>query len=261
MNAKPLLYIVCLLMVLCATASTLHAEEMQTTTLQLNHRQADDVISYIKPFLHPEGIINGEDFTISVKTTAKNLNDLQQLIAEIDIAQRELLISVAVSASDIRTIQDNAASTDKPSKDQVYTTQRDEQSVQISQVRVSEGQWATIKTGDSIPIRKRIRNPDGTVTESIAYKSVQSGFRILPHIQHDKVRVFIQPQAESFTSGDKTVSRMAETTLNGKLGEWLLVGGVQEAKPDAGNAEVYATRRYQQHHQNIFVKIEVVPNN
>ena len=60
-------------------------------------RQADDVVSMVKPFLHPQGAISGSGFTIIIKTSPKNLQDIKELIAEIDVAQRDLMISVAIS--------------------------------------------------------------------------------------------------------------------------------------------------------------------
>lgn len=245
------------------------AESLQTTTLQLNYRQAEDVVSLIEPFIHPQGAISGSGFTIIIKTSAKNLQDIKQLIAEIDVAQRELMISVAIGQQDIDTDQttDTAAEARlEENKSQIdtivknYGTQREQDKPRVTQVRVIEGQWATIKTGKSVPVGHRTRNPDGTVTETIVYKSVNSGFKVLPRIQKENVSLFIQPHNNTLSreGGGKINTQQMETTISGKLGEWLLLGGTTEAQVSQSGSREYSTQRREQSENNIYIKVDII---
>lgn len=223
------------------------AETMQTTTLQLNYRQAENVIPLLEPFIHPKGAITGQDFTLIIKTTARNLNDLRQLLAEIDIAQRDVMISVAIGP----TAPDNK---DKATE---YSTNHPGQHTEVSQLRVSEGQWATINTGISIPVTNRIRNPDGTETESIAYKTVSGGYRVLPRIQYDRVTIFVQPRFNKLSKDKhpKIESRSLETTVSGKRGAWILLAG----KPQSSNKDTtHSTQARSFATQNIYIKIDII---
>ena len=244
-------------------------DNLSTYTFQLNHRQAEEVIPLIKPFLHPQGTMTGEAYKILVKTSANNYRDLLQFIAEIDVALRLLRVSVSLDSEQVmkeNRASDNAAAQSSSGKvlenmsRQQYSTSRRNKTPLIQQVQVLEGKWATISTGESVPIGQRTRNPDGTTTESIQYKSVNSGFQVLPRISGEQVSLFIRPQLDSRhrEGGGRIQTRYAETTLTGKLNQWILIGGASEAEINQPGSRVYSTKRRKKSHNQIFVKVEVI---
>ncbi|MDH5408179.1 MAG: hypothetical protein OEY00_06170 [Gammaproteobacteria bacterium] len=248
-------------------SSYAQAETLTTSVIELNNRQAEDVIPIIEPFLHPKGAISGKGFQIIVKTSAANLRDIKQLIAELDAAMRELLISVSMDQKAILQEQSLQASgkvkVEKGKADieahvKHYGTQRKHDKPRISRVRVTEGLWATISTGESVPVGQRTRNPDGTTTETIVYKSVNSGFKVLPRISGDHVTLFVKPSSNRINSSGSINTQKAETTLRGKLGEWLLIGGAAEVQINQPGSRIYSTQRRSASQNSIYIKVEVV---
>ncbi len=240
------------------------SESLTVHTIQLNYRQADEVMSQIRPFLHPEGVMTGEGYKILLKTSAQNFRDLQQFVAEIDVSQRQLLVSVTVD-SELAGAQTGQPSTDQPPLANMtvknYSTGRRDKTALTQQVRVQEGKWATISTGESIPVGKQTRNSDGTVTESIEYKAVHSGFQVLPRISGEQVNLFIRPQLDSQhpQGGGRIQNRSAETTVAGKLNQWILIGGAAEAEINQPGSRVYTTAKRADSHNQLFVKVELIP--
>lgn len=261
-------YFILLLFILIFPAAGFAAEEaLSVHTIRLNYRQADEVMSLLRPFLHPQGIMTGEGYKILVKTSAQNFRDLQLFVAEIDVSRRQLRVSVTVDSelamagneAGVKVQTDGqGALADATVKS--YSTGRRDKSALTRQVQVLEGKWADIRTGESVPVGQRTRNPDGTVTESVAYQSVNSGFQVLPRLSGDQVTLFIRPQLDAPhpRGGGRIKTRSAETTVSGKLNQWILIGGATEAQINQPGSRVYTTGKRTQSHNQIFVKVEVI---
>lgn len=253
-----------LLTLLLCQPTLAQQETLSTHTILLNHRQAEEVMSLLRPFLHPKGIMTGEGSRILVKTSAQNFRDLQQFVAEIDVARRLLRVSVTVDQEQVRRENAMQQPADQApllamNSKHVGTGRRDKSAL-TQQVQVAEGKWATIKTGESVPVGQRMRNPDGTVTESVAYKSVNSGFQVLPRINGEQLTLFIRPQFDSRhpQGGARINTRSAETTVSGKLGKWILIGGAAQAEINQPGSRVYSTGKRMDLHHQLFVKVDVI---
>ncbi len=266
-SIKQILYL--LLLITISTQTLAEQETLSTYTIQLNSRQAEDVIPLIQPFLHPEGVITGEGYKILLKTSDKNYRDLLQFVAELDVSLRQLRVSVTVDrelaltenrALSTTTSKTGSANILTNSTSKLYGTGRRDKSDLTQQVQVLEGKWANVNTGESVPVGQRTRNPDGTITESVSYKSITSGFQVLPRINGEQVNLFILPQlnSKSKEGGGRVQTRSAETTVTGKLNQWILIGGTAEVVINQPGSRIYATERRKESHNQIFVKVEVI---
>lgn len=251
------------------SAVSAEKEGLEAYTITLNYRQAEDVIPLIRPFLHPQGVMTGEGYKILLKTSKKNYRDLLQFVAEIDVAQRRLLISVTVDSE--RVMRENRPQAPPPesgrdntilseSTVKQYTLGKRDKHPLTQQLQVVEGKWAKISTGESVPVGKRMKNPDGTITETISYRSVKTGFQVLPRLSKDRVTLFIRPQLDRQNpeGGGRMLERGAETTVSGKLNQWILIGGASEVAVTQPGSRVYTTEKRSKSHNQIFVKVEVV---
>jgi len=255
-------YIKLVLLILMLSGKTLSAEELLTKVINLNYRQADDVISLLQPFVHPKGVLSADGYRILVKTTPQNFKDLQMLVAEIDVSMRQIRITVTLDSQLVQQeskpiSEDEAIKLDEAG--QTFTTQERDKDYSTQQIGVIEGKWATISTGESVPVGKRTRNPDGTITESISYRSINKSLKLLPRISGQNVTLYIKPHFESETgSGDRTQTQSADTTVTGKLNEWILIGGVSRIEIDRPGSRIYSTEKRVDNAKNMFVKVEVI---
>lgn len=268
---------------LCVPA---HAE-MTIETVTLQHRNAAEVVNIILPMVAQGGSITSTGNKLFIKSTPDNIEQLRRMIADIDVAPKQLLITVSLDRDVLQqnsggsariSVQGNpslsigdksrsaADTSSEKQKDsrikydvRLFEQAHTQRTPQVQSMRVTEGLWATIKTGQAIPIATRTRNPDGTVTETYTYTAVASGFRVLPRVNGDTVTLTIRPQAQSpGAAGGAFNTTEMDTTVSGKLGKWIALGGVAESQHDKASGITYRTQERHDENNQIYVKVELL---
>src|SRR3990172_4703612 len=74
------------------------AEEITTEVITLKHRLAAEVLPIIKPLIPPPGGVSALDAQLILRTTPANLAEIRTLLDKVDIAPRQLLITVRQGA-------------------------------------------------------------------------------------------------------------------------------------------------------------------
>ena len=229
----------CLLLVAFGLSAISTAETMQLEKIELQHIPARDVIPLIKPFLAEKAVISAKGYTIIVKTTAENMPQVKALIHDLDIPTKQLQITVSLDPGVI--LQNPVAN--KPQQAQphdktsgkskgptagsettlLYKTKGHEVSPGTQFIKVLQNRWSMIRTGQSIPVMKRTRNPDGTITESISYQQINQGLRIKPHLADQQVTLYVQPfyEADNPTKSGKKLYYKQEKVATAMLGKWF----------------------------------------
>ncbi len=139
-----------------------------------------------------------------------------------------------------------------------YSTHSAQKGPLTQAVRVSEGLWATLKSGYQIPVVSRQKNPDGTVTESIKYKTVTKGFQVKPNVSGNNVTLDIRPHRMHTTGGGKIKVESLQTTVHGKLGEWISLGGTPQENISTQAGINYSTGRHSSEVTTMYVKVEAL---
>ena len=120
----------------------------------------------------------------------------------------------------------------KDSEPVQVVTSVDNRMAAISLVR--QGKPALIEIGQSVPVaERRVKGGgiDPRLYNTITYKDVTTGFRVLPRVSGSIVTLEISPQraAPSAQGGGSCDIAQMHTTVSGTLGEWIDIGGaVQE---------------------------------
>jgi type II secretory pathway component HofQ len=239
--------------------STVQADSI--STIQLQHRPAEEVIPIVKPMLGADDAISGQGFKIFLRSSPETLARVRDMVDVLDTPAKILQVSVfqgsdqdlgelGISADvqiesgdasvDIGNERDNNddsggsitySTTDGSVRINGISTQESLRDNPIHHVRVTEGTEAYIETGERIPYFygaawKGRRGFAG----SIEYKDAITGFYVLPRIRGDNVILEVSPfkSSQSNTGGDNIDTQSASTTITGRVGEWLLIGGVTE---------------------------------
>jgi type II secretory pathway component HofQ len=106
-------------------------------------------------------------------------------------------------------------------------------------VRVLEGQSAYVSSGTSVPVISAAfisRHATGAVMEE---RSVNSGFQVLPRVNGDTVILEVGAQQESLRggrSGNQIDTQSVSTSVMGKVGQWLTLGGVDQSSSSRSSA-------------------------
>ncbi len=256
------------------------AAEPTLEIVPLRHLMVEQAITLIKPFIEKEGALSGWNNQLIVRTTPENMAQIKRMLHTLDIPPHRLLITVKQD----RQIEqaDNEVSTRGEIRGgdvQISTGKkgaqpRDGVEVRIirsdtlgqdknaQQVQVLDGSRAFIEIGQSIPMAERTVEGGGITDprlyNSIAYKNLTTGFSILPRVNGNTVTLEVAPQraALSAQGGGSIDIAQIHTTVSGKLGEWIDIGGaVQEQSLDSSGI-LLSTRSLRTEDHHVFIKVE-----
>ena len=254
---------------LLATLFSAQAYGSSLEIIQLKNRTANEMMPLLEPMLDKDGVISGTGFQLIIRTSEQNLAELRKIIQKLDIAPRQLLISVKQLSEDEYRKQHSSvriqASKDSTAVDaRIYGTRGTDKENNIQKVRVLEGNLAFIEIGQSIPIGERTIT-NNTVQETVRYRDVTTGFYVLARISGDKkdgerVTLRISPHKASLSSegGGKIDIQYTETTVSGKPGEWLEIAGTTEREEHKGSGFTYRTRGKGSQLGRILIKVEEI---
>lgn len=230
-----------LLFLVLAVAAPARAE---LEVIPLRHRTVEQVLPAVQPFVERGGAIQGVNGQIIVRASPANIAEIQRLVATLDTPIRRLLISVrqdaagaersaGVGVSGNVSGSSGSATVGRPSGPNrvevgVGALERSADERITQQVQAVEGSPAFISAGSSIPVTTTTRGPGGTVTTTTTFQNIDTGFQVVPRLAGDRVFLDILPQRATpgrFGPGSADVQRIA-TTVSGRLGEWIPLGGV-----------------------------------
>jgi hypothetical protein len=188
----------------------------------LRYRTVDQVLPVLRPLVEPGGALSGMSGQLVIRASAANIAELKRVLASIDTRPRRLVVSVRQDA-DERASDAGASGRvviggDGRSRADVRV--RDNQasaSDRVDQrIQVTEGGIAHLQVGQSIPV------PGG-------YRDVGTGFAVLPRVAGDRVTLDINPRRESVGPRGTVESQSLSTSVSGRLGEWIELGGIDQA--------------------------------
>ncbi|PKN41454.1 MAG: hypothetical protein CVU60_10570 [Deltaproteobacteria bacterium HGW-Deltaproteobacteria-18] len=238
----------------------------QVEIIELRHRVVEDVLPVLTPMLEAGGAISGMSGHLVVRTSPANLEELRKVLAVIDRPPRQLLIRVSqsrdatvrqreVGVSGRIRIGENveivgpggprlggseAKIREGGSFASVYgrDTRRTTQGGADQFVRVMDGGEALIRIGRSlaVPFRRIAVRPGGVrVSEGVVYMDVGQGFFAVPRLVGESVSIEIRPFFDSPGPGLDVETQELSTTVTGRLGEWIELGGSsQQVREDTG---------------------------
>ncbi len=234
-------------------------------TLSLRHRPAEEVIPILRPLLAEDDALTGQGFRLFVRAPAQRIAALKEALAQLDVEARMLRISVTRAGSvdeaesglraQARLGPDTARADVSVTNTRRRSTMGDTQSV-----LVREGARAFVATGSIEPVIQPLITLDQggySVQHQLGERTLSSGFDVLARQSGDRVVVEIYRQREtpSRRLGGAIETDTLATTVSGRLGEWLELGGTGEfeAGQVGGAGHSYGTARRE---QRIYLKVE-----
>ncbi len=270
-------------MIILALALTALAQQTVLEVIELNYRNADQVIPILKPLLAPGGTISGMQNRIIVRTTPQNLAELRKVLDVVDAMPRKLLISVSQQSTASGTgseaevsgsVGNDRARVTVPGTssnqggtvvirrgdDQVRGRVSQSQSAatdrSVQTLQVMEGNEAFIQVGQSVPVRSQ----SSQGSETVQYRDAGAGFYVKPRVSGNQVTLSISTRRDSVAdpnTGALNVQRV-DTVVSGRLGEWLELGGIAQESVQRDSGAVYRRSVSGQDDRRVFLKVEVV---
>ena len=253
------------------------AADLVLEVLPLRYRTLEQVLPVLLPLVPPPGTISGMQNRLVVRTTPANLSEIRRVLDAIDRQPRKLLITVRQDADVQRgtggVVLGGAVTrgtsartgTTGATEARVYSTQSLENDRTAQQVQVLEGSDAFIRVGQSVPVSDRRVLRDGVgggvVDRTIDYRDILTGFHVRPRVSGDIVTVDVSPQRDTpgqLGRGSVNVQQMS-TTVSGRLGEWLEIGGVVSGRSIEAAGTTYRTDAARTDDRRILLKVDEIP--
>jgi type II secretory pathway component GspD/PulD (secretin) len=235
--------------------------------LTLRHRTVDQVLPALQPFVEPGGAIQGMSGQIIVRASPQNIAELRRLLESIDTPARRLLISVTQDAATAtRAAAVGVGVRGRGNEVELAVAAGDRRSRGTEniaqQVQALEGSPATISVGTAVPTAVTTWGPNGVLTNTGGFAQFNTGFSVTPRLAGERVFLDIAPQRASVQAGGSASVQRVATSVSGRVGEWIPLGGISTERSAQGASIGGITGRSagtEATTGGVWVRVEVLP--
>lgn len=258
----------------------------EARVIPLKHRTAEEIIPLIRPLLGPDDALTGMDYRLILRTSDRNLKEIERLLAQLDVAQQQLRITVDQSSSGRRSDTSHSVTGEVPvgdggriilppgspgkggvtvQKDGLRYTARQRTTVEsqgkLQTVLTLDGKPAYIRVGQSVPHVKRILALSGSglvLAEEVELRDITTGFEVLPRVRGDRVRVEITPRLATLRDPATGLAdfQSLTTTVEVKRGQWLDLGEIFGDRGEIEKAILQSASTEAGEHRTVRIKID-----
>ena len=250
-------------------AGWLHAQQ-ELEIIELRGTTVDKVLPALRPLLEPGATLSGMNNQLFLRASARNRSEIRKALAAIDVPARQLLIRVSrqregdtstrgvVTSGQVVIGTNTRGAVDA----QVWDTRTARSDRGAQMVRTLEGSPAFIQLGQSLPVpmRQVVMGPAGTIiNDTVVYQDIGQGFYAVPRLNGGRVTLEISQQADSpgqYGRGSVNTQRLA-TTVSGRLGEWIELGGTGNREDSRQGGSSWSTREVNDQ-RSIWLKVDEV---
>ncbi|MBP6105945.1 MAG: secretin N-terminal domain-containing protein [Steroidobacteraceae bacterium] len=234
------------------TAMRVVATDVQAESLEqipLHYRMAEELLPILQPLVPPGSVVTGTGNVLFVRADAATLKQVRDAVASLDRAPRQLLITVGqamgrqgsgtsvrgsgtIGSGDVQVGVNRPPATNAGGQVVVRNSTAGDDLRNVSSVRALEGHETYVSLGQSRPYTSTTVTGGAyyppIISQSTGFRDVQTGFYATPRVNGDRVTLEISPQQQRSTGDAHSAPVTAggiTTTVSGKLGEWMQIGG------------------------------------
>lgn len=249
------------------------ADDTVVEVIPLKNRSAEDVVPALQALAGPDGVVTAMGTRLVVRASPAALAQIKRVIEELDTPPRSLWITVeqsmdrAASARGAEVEVRHGTSVERRTSRTVVTgsfaTGRSEESgADVQRLRVLEGSRAFIRTGRAVPVAQAQVVPfDGSVAvvQGTAYQEADSGFYVVPRVSGDHVTLEISTRGDRLDEDGAIDVQRIETTVSGRLGEWMSLGGVGRRQDGRDSGILAGSGQQATESRTLRLKVEEAP--
>ena len=266
-----------LLMLLLLSLNVWAETEFKIITLQ--HVFASDLLPIIGPMVGADGAANGINNQLIVRAQPERMQDIEAIIAKLDVAKVNRKITVK-SSNNVQTQQQRVDATgavkvgkvtvgndgrsqnsNRPNSGRVIVERNSSNTQQNSNqfVNVLDGARAFIKVGQIVPftqewvtITRRYIQIDRTTN----WREITTGFAVRPRTIGNQVELEITPHIAKLNSQGYTDFEDLKTIIHVKLGDWVDIGGTMQQNDDVSRKILGIQNSTSEEKSNLIIKVE-----
>lgn len=260
---------------LAVAADTLHI-------IELRHRPASEIEPMVRPLLRADEGMTSSGYQLFLRASESRRDEIARFVAALDVASRQLTITVRQSLAHDDKRQRDAVSGEVGvgSRGRVIVGERegatrgrdslrirterrssssDETSLQT--IRVQDGKRAFLRIGQSVPVVERIIVMTGRgpvlASQGVAARDLTTGFDVLPRVRGEFVLLEITPRLAGPNTDDAAFRfQELQTTVTARLGEWVDLGRVIGQTSDVHRAILQNGSTQSSERASVALKVE-----
>lgn len=258
-------------LLLSISLSAFAQTELRVFTLQ--HHFAKDLYSVITPLVGQDGTVTGVNNQLIVRATPAQLQEIEAVIAAMDVPRVNRKITVASNRNQQSTYNNtelsgnvnigNVTIGNRQARQgaSVDITRQQNQSMQNSQqfIQVVDGQRAFIQVGKLVPftqdwllITKRYTQN----TRTTDWLEVSTGFAVSPRTIGNQVEVEITPRITNLNSRQTIDFETLTTVVRVNLGEWVNIGQTMQQRDDVSRKILGAQSGTFEDKSNLSIRVD-----
>lgn len=219
----------------------------------------------VEPVMPDSVGLSATGFRLIARGTPAQLEELETLIRDLDAAAPDIVIETRRTADRLDQERDIGAQGSIGKDEQrlqarVYSSQDAAESDRIQRARGQAGRPVYINRGVELPVRDRsvsIGEERTGVTERTHYRSYRRGFYATAIVNGDRVRVEISTADDQAGGRGAAERRRLVTTVTGTLGEWLLLGGVEESGREQHGSITRSTQSAEAANEQLWLRVRL----
>jgi hypothetical protein len=268
-------------------ASPAVAQETRIEVMPVSNRPAESLAAVLQRTLGPDAIVTAASGKLIVNATPAVLARARGLLRDLDTAARSLWISVRqdtdasrsyrgggvsgqVESGGVRVVVPPTTETRHGNTVERRTTRTEvrgafaEGSQQatdsaLQQVRATEGLPAFIRTGTAVPVTPApaMPGPGGAVVAGgTAYVNAETGFYVTPLLAGELVTLDLSATKERISPAGVLDAQALQTTVSGRLGEWIDLGEILHSERARRSGLFYAAGLQSNERASILVRVD-----
>lgn len=217
-----------------------------TQVVPLNYRTSADLLPVAQNFIGKDGQVSAYGNQLIVNAEPGKIEELRQFLAQLDTAPKRLLITVDTNENNLQGNQGYSVNGAAPSQTRIINRSTVSREGGVQQVQASEGQPALIQVGQSVPFTSNQTDNYGRMQSQTEYRNVTQGFYVTASVTGETVHLNISTNRDRMSQERPDVVNVqsTDTTVSGRLGEWITLAGVnrQTQADKQGLTRSYSTQ-------------------
>lgn len=260
---------------LCLSLAAMAASDFKIITLQ--YRFAEDILPTIQPLLTQDGTVSAMQNHLIIRTNAKNMAEIEQMIATLDVERKNITITVRRDSDststgantnintrkrigDIEVIGGNQTKTSKYSTQiQIDNRRSSVQNHSEQSITTTEGERAFIQVGQSIPFTQEwiiLSSRYISRQQTTSFVDVNTGFSVRPRSIGNQIELEITPRVSQLNNQGHIDFETLTTKVRLSRGEWLNLGALMQSKDEVSREILARSNNGLTEKNNISVRVD-----
>lgn len=190
-----------------------------TAVVDLSNRTSADLLPVAQHFIGKDGTVSAYGNQLIVNAQPDKIEGLRALLTQLDTPAKRLLITVDTNENNQQT------------NGQVISYSTEIREGGIQQIQASEGVPALIQVGQSVPLTSTQQDSYGRLQNQTQYRNVTQGFYVTASVTGETVHLAISTNRDRMSQERPDVVNVqsTDTTVSGRLGEWISLAGINRA--------------------------------